>query len=129
MRKTNQRILILSLIIVLVILFGIFFLTDRELQDTYVNKMSNESESESVDYIQGVTLQEIKDNKAYFIEDLPEYIPGKLGENGVNLNSYKSSQLKEGYKFKLIRIYKQDKKGDMTSEYKFVRDIEKEKSE
>lgn len=127
MRKTNQKILILSLIIVLVILFGIFFLTDRELQDTYVNKMSNESES--VDYIQGVTLQEIKDNKAYFIEDLPEYIPGKLGENGVNLNSYKSSQLKEGYKFKLIRIYKQDKQGDMTSEYKFVRDIEKEKSE
>lgn len=127
MRKTSQKILILSLIIVLVILFGIFFLTDRELQDTYVNKMSNESES--VDYIQGVTLQEIKDNKAYFIEDLPEYIPGKLGENGVNLNSYKSSQLKEGYKFKLIRIYKQDKQGDMTSEYKFVRDIEKEKSE
>lgn len=127
MRKTNQKILILSLIIVLVILFGIFFLTDRELQDTYVNKMSNESES--VDYIQGVTLQEIKDNKAYFIEDLPEYIPGKLGENGVNLNSYKSSQLKEGYKFKLIRIYKQDKQGDMTSEYKFVRDTEKEKSE
>lgn len=127
MRKTNQKILILSLIIVLVILFGIFFLTDRELQDTYVTNMSNESES--VDYIQEVTLQEIKDNKAYFIEDLPEYIPGKLGENGVNLNSYKSSQLKEGYKFKLIRIYKQDKKGDMTSEYKFVRDIEKEKSE
>lgn len=127
MKKTNQRILILSLIIVLVILFGIFYLTDRELKDTYVNNMNNESES--VDYIQGVTLQEIKDNKAYFIEDLPEYIPGKLGENGVNLNSYKSSQLKEGYKFKLIRIYKQDKKGDMTSEYKFVRDIEKEKSE
>lgn len=127
MRKTNQKILILSLIIVLVILFGIFFLTDRELQDTYVNDMNNESES--VDYIQGVTLQEIKDNKAYFVEDLPEYIPGKLGENGVNLNSYKSSQLKEGYKFKLIRIYKRDKQGDMTSEYKFVRDIEKEKSE
>lgn len=127
MRKTNQKILILSLIIVLVILFGIFYLTDRELKDTYVNNMNNESES--VDYIQGVTLQEIKDNKAYFIEDLPEYIPGKLGENGVNLNSYKSSQLKEGYKFKLIRIYKQDKQGDMTTEYKFVRDIEKEKSE
>lgn len=127
MRKTNQRILILSLIIVLVILFGIFFLTDRELKDTYVNSMNNESES--VDYIQGVTLQEIKDNKAYFIEDLPEYIPGKLGENGVNLNSYKSSQLKEGYKFKLIRIYKQDKQGDMTTEYKFVRDVEKEKSD
>lgn len=113
MRKTSQKILILSLIIVLVILFGIFFLTDRELQDTYVNNMNNESES--VDYIQEVTLQEIKDNKAYFIEDLPKYIPGKLGDNGVNLNSYKSSQLKEGYKFKLIRIYKQDKQGDMTS--------------
>lgn len=127
MRKTSQKILILSLIIVLVILFGIFFLTDRELQETYVNDTNNESES--VDYIQGVTLQEIKDNKAYFIEDLPEYIPGKLGENGVNLNSYKSSQLKEGYKFKLIRIYNQDKQGDMTTEYKFVRDIEKEKSE
>lgn len=127
MKKTNQRILILSLIIVLVILFGIFFLTDRELKDTYVNSMNNESES--VDYIQGVTLQEIKDNKAYFIEDLPEYIPGKLGDNGVNLNSYKSSQLKEGYKFKLIRIYKQDKQGDMTTEYKFVRDVEKEKSD
>lgn len=127
MRKTNQRILILSLIIVLVILFGIFYLTDRELKDTYVNNMNNESES--VDYIQGVTLQEIKDNKAYFIEDLPDYIPGKLGDNGVNLNSYKSSQLKEGYKFKLIRIYKQDKQGDMSTEYKFVRDVEKEKSE
>lgn len=127
MRKTNQRILILSLIIVLVILFGIFYLTDRELKDTYVNNMNNESES--VDYIQGVTLQEIKDNKAYFIEDLPDYIPGKLGDNGVNLNSYKSSQLKEGYKFKLIRIYKQDKQGDMTTEYKFVRDVEKEKSD
>lgn len=127
MRKTNQRILILSLIIVLVILFGIFFLTEREIQDTYVNNMNNENES--IDYIQGVTLQEIKDNKAYFIEDLPEYIPGKLGDNGVNLNSYKSSQLKEGYKFKLIRIYKQDKQGDMNTEYKFVRDVEKEKSD
>lgn len=127
MRKTSQKILMLSFIIILIILFSIFFLTNRELQETYVDNTNNENES--VDYIQSVTLKEIKYNKAYFVEDLPEYIPGKLGAKGVNLNSYKSSQLKEGYKFKLIRIYKRDKQGDMTSEYKFVRDIEKEKSE
>lgn len=127
MRKTSQKILMLSFIIILIILFSIFFLTNRELQETYTDNTNNEKES--VDYIQSVTLKEIKYNKAYFVEDLPEYIPGKLGAKGVNLNSYKSSQLKEGYKFKLIRIYKRDKQGDMTSEYKFVRDIEKEKSE
>lgn len=127
MRKTSQKILMLSFIIILIILFSIFFLTNRELQETYVDNPNNENES--VDYIQSVTLKEIKYNKAYFVEDLPEYIPGKLGAKGVNLNSYKSSELKEGYKFKLIRIYKQDKQGDMVSEYKFVRDIEKEKSE
>lgn len=127
MRKTSQKILMLSFIIILIILFSIFFLTNRELQETYVDNPNNENES--VDYIQSVTLKEIKYNKAYFVEDLPEYIPGKLGAEGVNLNSYKSSELKEGYKFKLIRIYKQDKQGDMVSEYKFVRDIEKEKSE
>lgn len=127
MRKTSQKILMLSFIIILIILFSIFFLTNRELQETYVDNTNNEKES--VDYIQSVTLKEIKYNKAYFVEDLPEYIPGKLGAKGVNLNSYKSSELKEGYKFKLVRIYKRDKQGDMTSEYKFVRDIEKEKSE
>lgn len=126
MNKKKQGIFMLIFVILLLIVCSIFYLTDKKVQDTYID---TSNESSSIDYIKSVTLQEISDNKAYFVEDLPSYLPGRVGKNSVDLDSYKTSELKEGYKFKILRIYKQDNEGNTTSEYKFVRDAEKEKSD
>ena len=126
MNKKKQNIIMLVFVFLLLMVCSIFYLMDREVQDTYID---TSNESNSIDYLESVTVQEISDNKAYFVEDLPSYLPGRVGKNSVDLDSYKTSELKEGYKFKILRIYKQDNEGNTTSEYKFVRDVEKEKSD
>jgi len=126
MNKRKQGILLLILVLLLFAIASIFYLMDRELKSNYevpINKTN------SVDYIENFTLQEIKNNRAYFVEDLPSYIPGKTGKNSIDLDSYKTSELKEGHKFKLMRIYKENKDGSTVAEYKFVRDFDDETSD
>lgn len=125
MSRRKQGTLLLILVLLLFAIASIFYLMDREVKDNYV---ATTNETSSVDYIENFTLQEIKNNKAYFVEDLPSYIPGKTGKNSVNLSSYKTSELKEGHKFKLMRIYKENQEGSTVSEYKFVQDLDDEKS-
>lgn len=121
MSKRKQGILLLILVLLLFAIASIFYLTDREVKSNYEATVN---ETSSVDYIGSFTLQEIKNNKAYFVEDLPSYIPGKTGKNSIDLDSYKTSELKEGHKFKLIRIYKENKDGSTVAEYKFVQDFD-----
>lgn len=124
MSKRKQGILLLILVLLLFAIASIFYLMDREVKSNYeatINETSN------VNYIGNYTLQEIKNNKAYFVEDLPSYIPGKTGKNSVNLDSYKTSELKEGHKFRLMRIYKENKDGSTVAEYKFVQEFDDEK--
>lgn len=124
MSKRKQGTLILILVLLLFAIVSIFYLMDREVKSNYE---APTNETGSVDYIEKFTLQEIRNNKAYFVEDLPSYIPGKTGKNSVNLDSYKTSELKEGHKFRLMRIYKENKDGSTVAEYKFVQDFDDEK--
>lgn len=124
MSKRKQGILLLILVLLLFATVSIFYLTDREVKSNYE---APTNETSNVDYIEKFTLQEIRNNKAYFVEDLPSYIPGKTGKNSVNLDSYKTSELKEGHKFRLMRIYKENKDGSTVAEYKFVQDFDDEK--
>lgn len=124
MSKRKQSILLLILVLLLFAIASIFYLMDREVKSNYEATIN---ETSSVNYIGNYTLQEIKNNKAYFVEDLPSYIPGKTGKNSVNLDSYKTSELKEGHKFKLMRIYKENKDGSTVAEYRFVQDFDEEK--
>lgn len=124
MSKRKQGILILILVLLLFAIASIFYLMDREVKSNYIDTTN---ETSSVDYIENFTLQEIRNNKAYFVEDLPSYIPGKTGKNSIDLDSYKTSELKEGYKFKLMRTYKKNKDGNTVAEYKFVQDFDDEK--
>ena len=124
MSKRKQGILLLILVLLLFAIASIFYLMDREVKSNYEATIN---ETSSVDYIGNYTLQEIKNNKAYFVEDLPSYIPGKTGKNSVNLDSYKTSELKEGHKFRLMRIYKENKDGSTVAEYKFVQEFDDEK--
>lgn len=124
MNKRKQGILLLILVLLLFATVSIFYLTDREVKSNYE---APTNETSNVDYIEKFTLQEIRNNKAYFVEDLPSYIPGKTGKNSVNLDSYKTSELKEGHKFRLMRIYKENKDGSTVAEYKFVQDFDDEK--
>lgn len=124
MSKRKQGILLLTLVLLLFAIASIFYLMDREVKRNYEDTIN---ETSSVDYIGNYTLQEIKNNKAYFVEDLPSYIPGKTGKNSVNLDSYKTSELKEGHKFRLMRVYKENKDGSTVAEYKFVQDFDDKK--
>ena len=124
MSKRKQGILLLILVLLLFAIASIFYLMDREVKSNYEATIN---ETSSVDYIGNYTLQEIKNNKAYFVEDLPSYIPGKTGKNSVNLDSYKTSELKEGHKFRLMRIYKENKDGSTVAEYKFIQDFDDKK--
>ena len=124
MNRRQQGILLLILILLLFAIASIFYLMDREVKSNYE---ATTNEMNSIDYIENFTLQEIRNNKAYFVEDLPSYIPGKTGKNSINLDYYKTSELKEGHKFKLMRIYKENREGSTVAEYKFVRDFDEEK--
>ncbi|BCG66304.1 hypothetical protein [Staphylococcus phage vB_SsapH-Golestan101-M] len=124
MSKRKQGILILILVLLLFAIASIFYLMDREVKSNYI---ATTNETNNVDYVESFTLQEIRNNKAYFVEDLPSYIPGKTGKNSIDLDSYKTSELKEGHKFKLMRIYKESKDGSTVAEYKFVQDLDDEK--
>lgn len=125
MNKRKQGILLLILVLLLFAIASIFYLMDREVKSNYIDTTN---ETSSIDYIENFTLQEINNNRAYFVEDLPSYIPGKIGKNSIDLDSYKTSELKEGHKFKLMRIYKENKDGNTVAEYKFVQDFDDEKS-
>ena len=124
MSKRKQGILLLTLVLLLFAIASIFYLMDREVKSNYEATIN---ETSSVDYIGNYTLQEIKNNKAYFVEDLPSYIPGKTGKNSVDMSFYKTSELKEGHKFKLMRVYKENKDGSTVAEYKFVQDFDDKK--
>ena len=124
MSKRKQGILILILVLLLFAIASIFYLMDREVKSNYE---ATTNETSSVDYIENFTLQEIKNNRAYFVEDLPSYIPGKIGKNSIDLDAYKTSELKEGHKFKLMRVYKENKDGSTVAEYKFVQDFDDKK--
>lgn len=124
MNKRKQGILLLILVLLLFAIASTFYLMDREVKSNYI---ATTNETNNVDYIENFTLQEIKNNKAYFVEDLPSYIPDKTGKNSINLDSYKTSELKEGHKFKLMRVYKENKDGSTVAEYKFVQDFDDEK--
>ena len=124
MSKRKQGILILILVLLLFAIASIFYLMDREVKSNYIDTTN---ETSSVDYIENFTLQEIRNNKAYFVEDLPSYIPGKTGKNSIDLDAYKTSELKEGHKFRLMRVYKENKDGSTVAEYKFVQDFYDEK--
>lgn len=124
MSKRKQGILILILVLLLFAMASIFYLMDREVESNYI---ATTNETNNVDYIESFTLQEIRNNKAYFVEDLPSYIPGKTGKNSIDLDSYKTSELKEGHKFKLMRIYKENQEGSTVAEYKFVQDFDDKK--
>lgn len=125
MSKRKQGILILILVLLLLAIASIFYLMDREVKSNYI---ATTNETNNVDYIESFTLQEIRNNKAYFVEDLPSYISGKTGKNSIDLDYYKSSELKEGHKFKLMRIYKENREGSTVAEYKFVQYFDDEKS-
>ena len=124
MNKRKQGILLLILVLLLFAIASIFYLMDRELKSNYVNTTN---ERNSIEYIENFTLQEIKNDRAYFVEDLPSYVPGKTGDNSIDLDYYKTSELKEGYKFKLMRVYKENEDESTVAEYKFVQDFDEEK--
>lgn len=114
-------------IIVLIISISLYMLTVGEIDKNKEDKSiryggNNPHKSEVVQY---VTLDKIEDDKAYFKEEVPDYVPGITSRYSVDMNFYKSSKFKDTNKLKLVRIYSEDDKGDPIHIYSFKKRSEK----
>lgn len=87
-----------------------------------VNELSNTGkikEEKNVEFVGDYTLKKVQNDKAYFMEPLPTYLPGRTGENSIDMRYYKTSRFKEGINFKLIRVYTEDGENNPMHKYRF----------
>ena len=93
----------------------------------HFTKQSSEVKGEKVEKVGNFTKDHISDNKIYFTENLPTYIPGRTTNNSVDTTVFKTSKFKEAKKFTLIRVYSKDDGGNRVHIYRFVPKGEKVK--
>lgn len=116
-------------IIILILSMSIYITTvNIQGKDTeHFTKQSSEVKGEKVEKVGNFTKDHISDNKIYFTENLPTYIPGRTTNNSVDTTVFKTSKFKEAKKFTLIRIYSKDDDGNRVHIYRFVPKGEKVK--
>lgn len=116
-------------IIILILSMSIYITTvNIQGKDTeHFTKQSSEVKGEKVEKVGSFTKDHISDNKIYFTENLPTYIPGRTTNNSVDTTVFKTSKFKEAKKFTLIRVYSKDDDGNRVHIYRFVPKGEKVK--
>ncbi|AJA42268.1 membrane protein [Staphylococcus phage vB_SepM_ phiIPLA-C1C] len=116
-------------IIILILSMSIYITTvNIQGKDTeHFTKQSSEVKGEKVEKVGNFTKDHISDNKIYFTENLPTYIPGRTTNNSVDTTVFKTSKFKEAKKFTLIRVYSKDDDGNRVHIYRFVPKGEKVK--
>lgn len=116
-------------IIILILSMSIYIATvNIQGKDTeHFTKQSSEVKGEKVEKVGNFTKDHISDNKIYFTENLPTYIPGRTTNNSVDTTVFKTSKFKEAKKFTLIRVYSKDDDGNRVHIYRFVPKGEKVK--
>ncbi|ARQ95936.1 hypothetical protein qdsa001_180 [Staphylococcus phage qdsa001] len=73
----------------------------------------------NVEYVGDYTLKKVVDNKAYFMEKLPTYLPGRTSDKSIDMRYYRTSKFREGVNFKLIRVYTDDNDNNPVHKYRF----------
>ncbi|XWX31386.1 hypothetical protein UDOIXSUF_CDS0123 [Staphylococcus phage PG-2021_1] len=116
-------------IIILILSMSIYIATvNIQGKDTeHFTKQSSEVKGEKVEKVGNFTKDHISDNKIYFTENLPTYIPGRTTNNSVDTTVFKTSKFKEAKEFTLIRVYSKDDDGNRVHIYRFVPKGEKVK--
>ena len=116
-------------IIILILSMSIYITTvNIQGKDTeHFTKQSSEVKGEKVEKVGNFTKDHISDNKIYFTENLPTYIPGRTTNNSVDTTVFKTSKFKEAKKFTIIRVYSKDDDGNRVHMYRFVPKGEKVK--
>lgn len=127
MDKLNKGYIVA--IIILILSMSIYITTvNIQGKDTeHFTKQSSEVKGEKVEKVGNFTKDHISDNKIYFTENLPTYIPGRTTNNSVDTTVFKTSKFKEAKKFTLIRVYSKDDDGNRVHIYRFVPKGEKVK--
>lgn len=124
----SKKASIFYVLVIIVLAFSIssYYISSFMYHDKAKNQVSTElsntgkiKEEKNVEFVGDYTLKEVKDNKAYFMETLPTYLPGRTGDNSIDMRYYKTSRFKEGVNFKLIRIYTEDGENNPTHKYRF----------
>lgn len=125
----SKKASIFYVIVVIALAFSIssYYISSFMYQDKaksqVATQLTNTGEikgEDNVEFVGDYTLKEVKDNKAYFMETLPTYLPGRTGDNSIDMSYYKTSRFKEGVSFKLIRIYNtEDGENNPVHKYRF----------
>lgn len=130
MRK-NLIITILSCIVLFLSIFLYMYITTNyEAPTRNIQINTNEKgkiTNENVEFVKSVTLKRVRDDKACFVEPLPNYLPGRTSTSCVDTRYYKSSQFGEGVKFKILRVYTKDSNGDIVHTYMFSKELDEKK--
>lgn len=127
----NLIITILSCAMLLLSIFlYVYITTNYEAPSRNIQINTNEKgkiTNENVEFVSSFTLKSVKDNKACFVEPLPDYLPGRTSASCVDTRYYKSSQFEDGVKFKLLRVYTKDSRRDIVHTYMFSKDLGEKK--
>lgn len=124
----SKKASIFYILVVIVLAFSIssYYISSFMYHDKAKNQVSTEltntgkiKEEKNVEFVGDYTLKKVKDNKAYFMETLPTYLPGRTGDNSIDMRYYKTSRFKEGVSFKLIRVYTEDGDNNPVHKYRF----------
>lgn len=91
-------------------------------QDSESNNTKNNGD---IEYVTTVTLKKDTEKKATFMDDLPNFLPGRTDSKTIDKSFYKSSDFTEGERFKLYRIYTKENNGEVAHKYRFEKDNEK----
>ncbi|AAX92390.1 putative membrane protein [Staphylococcus phage Twort] len=90
-------------------------------QDSESNNTKNNGD---IEYVTTVTLKKDTDKKATFMDELPNFLPGRTDGKTIDKSFYKSSDFREGERFKLYRIYTRDNNGEVTHKYRFEKEVD-----
>lgn len=124
----SRKASIFYILVVIVLAFSIsfYYISSFMYHDKEKNEISMElanngkiDEEQNVEFVGDYTLKKVEDGKAYFMEKLPTYLPGRTGDNSIDMRYYKTSRFKEGVNFKLIRVYTEDGDDNPIHKYRF----------
>ncbi|UXR08269.1 hypothetical protein [Staphylococcus phage vB_ScaM-V1SC04] len=124
----SKKASIFYTLVVIVLAFSIssYYISSSMYHNKTKNKVSAElsnieeiKKEKNIEFVGDYTLKKVKDNKAYFMETLPTYLPGRTGDNSIDIRYYKTSRFKEGVNFKLIRVYTEDRENNPIHKYRF----------
>lgn len=127
MDKLNKGYIITIIILILSMSIYITTINIQGKDTERFTKQSSEVKGEKVEKVGNFTKDHINDNKVYFTENLPTYIPGRTTNNSVDTTVFKTSKFKEAKEFTLIRVYSKDDDGNRVHIYRFVPKGEKVK--